>query len=179
MTTMGKIEMIKKNRKGITLMELIITLGIILIVFQVIYSIFFMGNKSFKFSKNKGFAQQGVRSASDFVNRELRNVKEVSKEKLEGKHYSLSLKDGKLVKRFHDGSSTEEILSLADNLVEIKFSHVERDLLGYIKVTIISKEGQNEKDIQGYSLKFDVLLENLPDYDEDIDQDIIYYSKYE
>jgi prepilin-type N-terminal cleavage/methylation domain-containing protein len=164
------------NRRGITLVELLIVLAIFGIVTQTIYSIFFVGNKSYNMSKNKGFIQQDVRIAADFINRELRIVKDIAKDQnvLEEKYYSLSVEEGKLVKTMFNGEISEESIPLSGTLKGIKFNYVHGDVKGIVTVIIEAEENG-----EAYSLKFNVLLENLPRYDNPIDQNIIYYSKYE
>src|SRR5690554_5159792 len=66
------------KRKGVTLIELILVIALISIIIPTIYSIFFAGNTSYGFSKNKGFAQQGVRLASDFIASNLKFVTALS-----------------------------------------------------------------------------------------------------
>ena len=68
----------EKKRKGITLIELVLTVAIISVIIQVIYSIFFVGNLSFNTSKDIGFAQQGARIPIDYINKEVRNSSSVS-----------------------------------------------------------------------------------------------------
>lgn len=174
---------IKYNNNGITLIELIITLAIMLLVIQMMYSIFFIGNKSFNVSKNKGFAQQEARIVADFINNELKTSKEISENKLMGMHYSLSLNDkGQLSRKTYneDGSEDENKEKLiSNNLSEIKFQGVDGNQKGIINITINATEGEKTKDKQKYSLDINVLLENLPDFNKSMDENIIYYSKYE
>lgn len=174
---------IKYNNKGVTLIELLIVLAIMGIVFQVIYSIFFIGNKSFNTSKNKGFAQQDVRIASTYIINEIRTAKEISTDPidiLEGKYYAFTLKNGKLCKEtFNNDDSSEQILSLSSNLSKLEFNYIEGNRQGIINIIVAAEEGQKGKDEQIYEVNFDVLLENIPNYNKEINQNIIYYLKYE
>lgn len=63
---------ISKNQKGVTLVELILSIALILIVLQVAYSLFFVGSDSFAVSTNKGFSQQGVRNTNIFLESEFK-----------------------------------------------------------------------------------------------------------
>lgn len=174
---------IRYNNKGITLIELIITLAIMIVVLQTIYSIFFVGNKSFNIGKNKGFAQQEGRIVADFINNELRVAKKISEDRLMEKHYSLSLNNnGQLSKKTYNEDGSEDVNEekiLSKNLRGIKFKGADGNKKGIIYITIDVMEGEKSKNGQNYSLDINILLENLPDFDEDIDPKIIYYTKYE
>lgn len=61
-----------ENRKGITLIEVVLTLALIGLITQVVYSVFFVGGNSFAVSNNKGFSQQGVRNTIIFLESELK-----------------------------------------------------------------------------------------------------------
>lgn len=61
-----------KNKKGVTLIELVLVIALIGIVLQVGYSIFFVGLDSYAVSNNKGFSQQEVRNATMFLESELK-----------------------------------------------------------------------------------------------------------
>lgn len=81
------------NRKGITLLELILVLALVSLTIPVIYSIFFAGNSSYNISKNRGFAQQDVRLASDFIATNLMYVTALSDDENEfyTDYYSLKV----------------------------------------------------------------------------------------
>lgn len=72
------IKFLKKNRKGLTLLELIIGLAILTIVLTMIFSFFDFGNRTVLvgFSQNK--AQADLRIASDYVKNTVRYATEVS-----------------------------------------------------------------------------------------------------
>lgn len=76
-----------RNIKGITLVEVILTLALVALVIPVIYSIFFAGSTSHNVSTSKGFAQQDLRIASDFLTSELRLATDISKVDYENNEY--------------------------------------------------------------------------------------------
>lgn len=184
---------IKYNNKGVTLIELLIVLAIMVIILQVIYSLFFVGNKSFNTSKNKGFAQQDARIASTLINSELRTAKKISispfkisELELEEKYYSLTLEDDKLFKKtFNYNGSIGEKTLLYSNLSNLKFKYIEESegiegtVQGFINIVIEIEEGKEGREQQSYEVDFDILLENIPDYNEKINVDTIYYLKYD
>lgn len=169
----------KYNNKGFTLVELLITLAIMGIVIQLIYSLFFVGNKSFNISKNKGFAQQDVRIASIFLIDELRTVEKISNIGLTGKYYSLRLENGKIFRKVHNGDGSEPDLYISNNIDNINFKYTKEIKMEIINIFIEAKEGELKRDEQSKEIDFNILLENSPNYDKVIDQAIIYYSKYD
>lgn len=75
---------LRLERKGITLIELLLTLAIFSIVIQLGYSLFFFGSKSFNVSKDIGFAQQEIRNTSISLINEMKAVKNISDTDLSG-----------------------------------------------------------------------------------------------
>lgn len=170
----------KYNNKGVTLIELLIVLAIMGIVLQLLYSIFFVGNKSFNTSKDRGFAQQDVRIVSTLITNELKNAKEISFEKLEGDYYSLryNSKDKILYKDIFNKDIKQEKKILFSKLKKVSFKQTKK---GFINIIIKSEEGKNSNNKKEYELVFDLLLENIPNYESTnkSSNSIIYYSKYE
>ncbi len=84
-----------KRRKGITLIELVLTVALVGLVTQVVYSVFFAGTASYSVSTNKGFSQQDVRLVSDFLNRELKYISEFTdtQSDLANNYYSLKIEE--------------------------------------------------------------------------------------
>ncbi|TJX64052.1 hypothetical protein E8P77_13360 [Soehngenia saccharolytica] len=64
----------KRNIKGITLIEVVLTVAIFSIIIASIYAVFFAGQNSFATSTNKGLAQESVRLAEIFLTDELKNT---------------------------------------------------------------------------------------------------------
>jgi len=64
----------KRNVKGITLIEVVLTLAILGIVITSIYTVFFAGQNAFSTGTNKGLAQESVRLAEVFLTDELKNT---------------------------------------------------------------------------------------------------------
>ena len=146
----------KYYRKGITLIELVLTIALMGVVLQVVYSILFVGNTSYSISTNKGFAQQDVRIVGDFVKSELKHITQMSvSDNYVDEYYSLRIKDedGKklLIKSKHvyTGDGTEEnketattttvISSIPINLESLTITN---DILGEIDLLISQEEGK-------------------------------------
>ena len=68
----------KRTRKGLTLIEVILTIAIMTIIGQALYSIYHVGTKSFEINRDMGFTQQDARLILENLNNEMRTAKEVS-----------------------------------------------------------------------------------------------------
>src|SRR5690625_4857407 len=115
------------DNRGITLLEVIIALSIMIIILQVIYSIFFIGNNSFNMTKNKGFVQNDVRMAANYITREIRNAKEIQIENFTSKDliyygFSLEEKNGHrtLCRTTYKPNKTEKVY-VGESITELSF----------------------------------------------------------
>lgn len=152
-------------RKGISLIELVLTIALVSIVIQVVYSVYFVGNTSYSISTNKGFSQQDVRIAGDFISSELKYITDVSSTNMYvDEYYSLKIDnvDGKkvLTKTFHeytgDGSEADKE-ALTNKTVIRKINGnwnvftITNTIQGEIDIVISQEEGLgNQK--SGYEL---------------------------
>ena len=68
----------KINKKGFTLVELIVALALLLIVLDLGYMFFDYGTKTFTRGEDQYSVQQEIRLASGYVTRELRNTTDSS-----------------------------------------------------------------------------------------------------
>lgn len=147
-----------KLRKGISLIELLLTLAILSITMIAIYSVFLTGNKSFTASKDKGFAQQDGRFIADYLKKELRYSSKISKDEIEtGRYFSLQLEEGKLIRiEYKDG---EEINKKELSDIDGKEIELEREghaLVGRFKVETSKQE-----------LPITIPLENIQEFNID------------
>lgn len=167
------------NKKGMTLIEVVVSIVIFAIIIQVGYSMFFTGNKSFGISRDIGFVQQDVRNISTFINSELRYIDKLSTAitdssgvNFTGIYYSIGVRDNgdqtySLVRKKYDGElpfSSEEIIittSTKNNPFEINISNTEEG-----KINVIAKKIEGG---QEYSLDFDIGLENNRNLKTDVD----------
>lgn len=151
---------VKLNNKGLTLIELIITLAIASMVISLIYSIFFMGSKSFTLVKDKGYDQQQIRAASVALSKEIKFAKEISSSQTEGDYKTIEI-DGNsylLVKDKKYGPFKEPMLVVSGKLLILEVS---------------SSDGLNaeKEEIMG------VYFENDHDFEE-VRLEKLYYSNY-
>ncbi|MBV1757627.1 MAG: InlB B-repeat-containing protein [Dethiosulfatibacter sp.] len=165
-----------RRRKGVTLIELMLTLAIVGLVLMVVYSVLFAGTTSHSISTSKGFAQQDIRIASDFLTNELRYVTDISDEDYAySEYYSLRINnEGKLVKTKHvyqvDDSVVETILrTVPGNMDSFNISN---NASGVINVDFeqIEKTGSREA---GFELGISITTENSPDMLSNVSVDLV------
>ncbi|WP_422486940.1 PilW family protein [Gudongella sp. DL1XJH-153] len=188
----------KRKKKGISLIELILTIAILSIVIQVIYSIFFVGQKSYSTSKDIGFAQQEARSPLNYIDKELRAAMSVylNSEPIEYPYYSLSTENSQLVKRTYtsvDDVPIEQVLFSGINSIVFYPIWIDKlnDEIEYniLDMIIESQEGDIVK-TYNMTIRFDnnqdtgtikrILNDEGMDLKELEDQYIlVYYTKYE
>lgn len=178
------MKIIGSKKNGITLIELILTLSLMAIVIQIIFSFYFVSNKSFETSKEIGFAQQDVRLVADYITNELKYARNIFTTNSETEPcYAIALNDdGNIVRYTYNGSEVPPEVILKAKIEGISFKNVNIDGAienkRLISITIRSKileEGGNPK----FKLdEFEILLENIRDYTNPIDNaNIIYYTK--
>lgn len=172
------------DRKGLTLIELILTLAIVSLVIPLLYSIFFVGSTSHSVSTNKGFAQQDIRIATDFIKKELRLVTNIGDVALESnEYYSLRINaEGNIIKskyiRQVDDTVMETIMTTINgNLGTLTISNNEAGIID-IELEQIEQSGSRDA---GFALKMAVSTENSPNLLSNlnlnlIEGDILYYQ---
>ena len=169
---------LKLNKKGVSIIEVLLTLAIFAVIIPIIYFIFFVSNNSFEVGKNRGLAQQEARLIADFLNEELRYASVISDEKnnmLEETFYSLEIKDNSIVKKTYSGQGDygiEDTIVNANCDIELEYEG-NRILKGVIRI--------NNQDAN-YSLDFNIPLENGGNTDIDgqiaLNNNEILYYKY-
>lgn len=98
------------RKKGITLIELIVAIPIVVIVLSLTFSIYNFSNKVYKQSISKSDNQQDVRLIGDYIMKEVRNVKKISTNQAnlstEINYFSLSFVGQQLVKTTYTGATS-------------------------------------------------------------------------
>jgi prepilin-type N-terminal cleavage/methylation domain-containing protein len=154
---------LKEKNKGLTLVELMVSLTLLLLVLGIGYNFYQYINKSYKDTENKWIMQREVRKAADFISSELRNVYSLeirSSVPSSGKagEYDLYIDSGAI--KFRDGTNAPVIiaqggLNIMFDKAKNKDNAVNGKVLSYeIKATDIN-----------YSIKSAVVLSNLPEAD--------------
>lgn len=156
------------NRKGYTLVELMLVIALIGIVTTVAYSIFFTGQKSFEVGIDKGSGQADERILREHLAKELRYIKKVYDEfPIKGTtsiYYSLEIKsiDGKhqLVKKTYLNDKEEP----GEQKIPVYFDKlIIQNSGGKINIEFTPIKSDPEYDITTSEYKFTIGLENVGD----------------
>lgn len=165
-----------KNQKGITLIELIVTLAILGIIIPVVYSVFFAGASSYSFSTNKGFAQQDLRRTADYLTKELRLITDINDEDLSStEYYSLRINsEGDLVKSKHLQQADDSILSSVINTISGNWNSImiTNDTPGVIDIGLKQTEDSGTKNAS-YDLTQSIITVNSPNILNNLDLDLV------
>ena len=155
----------KNGQKGFSLVEVLITLAIFSLVLLLGYNLIFQNLTIFDRGEARSGIQFDVRMASDYVTRELRNVR------------NISFTDDGLPSKLN----RDVLQDRYSNITEFTFS-VERTLGDYFIEYEIT--GTSPRNNTQYTVETKVLLNNIrsfPDFDDDIEPDennpTIYYRK--
>lgn len=189
----------KRTRKGLTLIEVILTIAIMTIIGQALYSIYHVGTKSFEINRDMGFTQQDARLILENLNNEMRTAKEVSTDIIDsGNKYSSILKDGNVLKKIsyvmnESGDFVEDSTKiLGTNINMLNFKPIDQNPedinIEYITDMISVEIVTNEENVSR-SYTMDIRLENgniikystneLGEYNLPETIDRIYYTKYD
>lgn len=149
-----------RNKKGFTLIELMVAMAILAIIVPIIVSVSVSGFDILNLSSDRAYVQQDARLKSDFIVNELRKVKSIdTAPSFTGSYYALTLKTNgsqrNLVKQWiTDGSVTKEQVIGNSDTVSLLF-------LPTTSVGIISGSLETARNDETYSLQYSVLLENI------------------
>jgi prepilin-type N-terminal cleavage/methylation domain-containing protein len=162
------------KRKGFTLIEVLMAVALFSVLVAVVFSMYFVGTKTFSIAVDQSFIQKQARTAADFISKELRTAKAISIDPMSfsGEDcYILQLKDKNsesyLVKTTKQGGQQSDAFVVP--LSEMTFSSSNSNMLNvYVKAG----------DIRMYEINFDVRLENISAVSIQQGSTVIYYSKY-
>ncbi len=189
----------KRTRKGLTLIEVILTIAIMTIIGQALYSIYHVGTKSFEINRDMGFTQQDARLILENLNNEMRTAKEVSTDIIDsGNKYSSIVKDGNVLKKIsyvmnESGDFVEDSTKiLGTNINMLNFKPIDQNPedinIEYITDMISVEIVTNEENVSR-SYTMDIRLENgniikystneLGEYNLPETIERIYYTKYD
>ena len=136
-----KIRELKENKKGITLVELLIAIALLSIVLAAAFNLFFFNNRLFVRGTSLSQVQFDVRMASQHVTKELRNSSEISTT-----NSSLT--------------NTIDLSTLTDKYPLIKDVSFEIDKRADSFVVLYTIQGSDANDQNPYQLDTEVLLNN-------------------
>lgn len=159
---------IKKQKinqeSGLTLVEVLVTLGILTMVLSVAFSMFLFNHRTYSRGEAQSQVQFDVRMASDFITTELRNVNEVS------------LNGGDLTSPQSINLST--LNNRYSRVTEVEFELLREGNRNFIQYKIT---GESPDTSNPYQMESKVLLNNVksasPQVSEDDPYDAVYYIK--
>lgn len=150
------------NKRGVTLIELVIVIGILGIVLSAAYSFNLFGIKTYSMGQSQWNLQSNARMVSDLITREVRYVTEVELSEQTpalGDGYCYIRTEGNAVKYYKDGkliSAFPDITS-EDIMYKVDFSGSEGNLLAF---RVTAYDSRKEK---SYSIDSKVLCLNIID----------------
>ncbi|WP_168198272.1 prepilin-type N-terminal cleavage/methylation domain-containing protein [Crassaminicella thermophila] len=148
------------NKKGITLIELLLALALISMILSISYSLNIFGIKSFSKASSQANVQENVRLAVDFITQETRYATQLEildnletipeKAQIDEDEYYILLNDHSIEYRYKDHSK------VIANIIENLSFHKDKDADKILSFII---EGKDKK--QKYDLNSKVLAINL------------------
>jgi len=160
------------NRRGFTLIELVVAIGILVMVLSFIFSSLFFGMKTFSKSDSQYQLQSELRFAADFIVKELRNASVLtlldSFVKEQGYHYIYVNNNNQLIYEFN--TEKKQLTSIVLNASS--FGLLKNGTRN--RLTIALRGGLKD---QSYDVTTEVLLNNIFDMGAASNKKVIKYKK--
>jgi prepilin-type N-terminal cleavage/methylation domain-containing protein len=144
------------QKKGLTLVELVIAMAIFSIVILSVYSFFNFGNKSFNASSRQYNTQSDVRLAVDYASKEVRfatnfallNTIDPATLVALDKFSYIYIKDGALVHNIYNNGSARKIISYGQGIKDTSYFYAIKDGLNQnIGMAIVAEDGEQDFDL--------------------------------
>lgn len=150
------------KKRGVTLVEAIIAIGILAIVISSVYSFNLFGIRTYSMGESQWNLQSNVRMLSDLITREVRYASEVEMSEqtpTPGDGYSYIRTEGDEVKYYKDGrlSFTFKGNTLPDIKYEVDFTDSAGNVLEFKITAYDNKKGKS------YSIDSKVVCLNIVD----------------
>ena len=147
------------NKKGVTLVELLLVFALLGIITTLAFSFYFFGSETFKQGEEQRDIQFQMRMASSFITDKVRNAKPVEIAEIssfDNNYYYFYLEDGMLKYRQEtSGDITELTDSIVTNSTDL--FEIRKDNNKYLLYFVISgTEGDND-----FFLETEILLNNI------------------
>ena len=148
----------KKNNKGLTLIELLITLGLISMMLSVVFLLYSFGYKSFVLADNKHNAKFAANRTAAVISQNLRLATEVTVFEnvpaAQENYYMIYLQSGKI--KYKDGNNAAQDLGNYDvNFQSVQFTPG-NDGNNILEFSLTAEDSN-----KSYTLIFEVFLVNL------------------
>ena len=144
------------NKDGISLVELLVALVILLLVLSIAYPLYAFGDRSFKVGSRQSIIQQNARMAADYITRELRyatNVKiytdtsaiSIPSPIPSDNEYNYIVIDGNTIKHLSKNGQVIIPQGLSDGIeFELEFDQISSNM---IQITVTGKQNGQVYDI--------------------------------
>lgn len=154
---------LNKNRKGFTLVEVVITLAILSIVLATAFNLFGFNLTVYSKGQSLSQVQFDIRMAADYITSEIRNVSEINL--LEIDYDNENIEDNEEVED-HNYINTSTLKSSHPSLDSVQFS-ISVENTSYLLAFVVA--GSNSRGDNEYVLETEVLLNNLTNSSVPID----------
>jgi len=164
---------ILKNQKGMTLVELVLAMAILLIVLAVAATLLLLGKRVFNKGLNQYDLQSSVRLASDFIVDEVRNASEITLNTpgSPDTYNQIYLSNKKLMYKPAGGTAQSKSPAMFENTGDLSFSIIQSGTSFMLQLTI----NASEKD-DSYSATTKVLLNNIKSASLSANKTTIYFK---
>lgn len=165
---------ILNNKKGLTLVELIIAVIFLTIVMGVASSMFFSGNSMFKKGVDQYDLQSSIRLTSDFIVNKVRNVSEISLvAPASPQTYDQIYLDAKcIVYKPAGGAVVNKTDAIINSTSDVSFSLVPSGSKYMLIIKIKGSKGTNT-----YDINTKIFLNNVQTATANNNKTIIYFKK--
>jgi len=162
------------NNKGLTLVEILVAMGLIVIVISLGFTLLFFGMRSFDTGTAQAHTQQNVRLVGDYMRSELRNAVEITASGSGTPFFEI---DGDVFK--HNGNAVTNDVKINEVTIYIDNSNG----TAILKFEI-DAQFEEESDKGSFTYEDQVLLNNLP-YSSELETELdghelsggLYYNK--
>ena len=150
------------NNKGVTLIELVIGMGLLVLVLSIGFSLYFFGTSSFEAGTKRGDLQQNARLVADFIMEEVRFAREVEifddledLNESDDYHY-IFLEEGDIK---HKENGEDPVVKFSEISRKVDFDlqvDISEDSDNILKIVVSASDDERE-----YEVTTDVLILNL------------------
>ncbi|EYE89726.1 hypothetical protein Q428_01345 [Fervidicella metallireducens AeB] len=171
-----KYKYVVERKKGLTMVELLISLALIGVIILLVSSIYIFGVKIFDKGTTQSNIQVETTQAGDFITKELRNAVEITfNTPVNIREYSMIYLDKNIIKYKPEGKTLEESVNKTDAIIldsnDLSFQTRNKNSMAFLNFTI---KGTGKQ--QSYLLNSEVLLNNIKSIENSSSYNFIYYK---
>lgn len=176
MKNLQKYKYVVEKKKGLTLVELLISLALVGVVILLASSIYIFGLKIFDKGTTQSNVQDEIRVVGDFITKEIRNSVEITFNTPSNiKEYSMIYLDKNVIKYKPEGKSLEESVNKTGSIIsgnnDLIFQTKNKNSKAFLNFTI---KGTGKQ--QSYTLNSEVFLNNIKSIENSSSYNYVYYK---